>query len=1279
MKKIAVLSLPFFFSLSLFAQQNIAPLASAIQTSFVSSWENLYAVNNEIDPVSSSDKTGGAYGNWSGTDNVWQWVEYDWDKLYMISGSDIYWWADGSGIRIPYDTYIRYWDFRKKDWAEFTGLSGNGTEADQYNHTSFDPVLTNKIRVYMISTIATGILEWKVWGQEGEQVPVNSSLEASGTLQPGAGTQFILTAKDNSNNPVAGYVFKLDASVNNELPASQESYLINGVSYTAGVSGLELPPTNASGETFVQVELPASIDPMDGISLRFFFNEHYTTIGDSYAFYQPGLSSPVLSPDINENTVDHNLELTFTDDAAWRGELKAVFSGDSELTSPADYLLQEGKLILLPNAAQPALSKSGSRTIRITARGYEDATATQIFLSGCISPDSTRISTSHHLYAPSKNDILIDLKDRFGNAVPDSSLRYSAAVTNLSPEHYEVFTLGGTDVSTTLPSSLTTLSGPDGRSTLSLSIPYEIDHNDGITIAFELKNGTPLKDTITYFNDGSAKEIVLQQAVRSNAGFSWDRTAQSANFIVYWGQKITGDPRDAVNGSIAFDPYSILDMMEALLAYMTDSVHFIDNPETLNMARYKHEIVMNETWESGFTGWAFGGSADGKIGGMWIHPQATSGPAILAHEFTHMCQAMILLQYPGYGLNASYAGFFWESHAEFMRKNYVGSYQDVQTSRYIFTSMMQYSTTRRHYQNIYFLDYLMDKYGLETIHQIWRKASPVSSHPLTSLRDSVLRYTQSGLNDDFAFHAMKNVNWDYSSGAKIRQALRAVDPIWIQRQYTVPDTVAGENGLYIVPEYLAPADYGYNLIPLYPEEGSSAISLSFAGLENQASGGAGWRYGFVTTGRNGEPGYSDLYTGDDSQAVFPISPDDSLIFLVVTGAPLKHHNYQWEPGYPRIYRYPYTFRLSGAKPAGYSKGYNNRHESLAGAPHANGGGWVASTATVASTAYVGPDAQVLGSAQVLDNARIEDFAIVSDNARVSNSAVVRNHAEVGRGAVIKNHALIEKSARVFNTSTIQDSAVVTGSALVYGSTLRGRATAKDLATLNGVTLSGTAIVGGDGEEYTGCSAGTYLQINRSSSCDGMIDHPLNLEVNPAWENYYYPLGDKPSIPGNLQGSALNDHEVLLVWDEAADLQETESYYVYVEGNLVRTVDGTSAIIGGLQPASTYSFAVKALDRSKNVSLLSEIIDLTTSAAGVEDAETPGLFLYPNPTQGVLTVRSPFNGLTCITLCDMGGKEVYRSVISGETTLDLAGYHLSGTYVVRLSDSKESVTGKVLFR
>ncbi len=165
---------------------NKAPFAS-ISTSYVSPWENLQAIANRIEPENSGDKTGGAYGNWTedSTLNKWNWVQYDWPEEIDISRSEVYWWVDGSGIEIPINTYLSYWDRNKKAWLEVSNPNVNGVrvpankygsdspassqvpsagcERDRYNSTTFQEISTSKLRVNFISPGAQGILEWKVF------------------------------------------------------------------------------------------------------------------------------------------------------------------------------------------------------------------------------------------------------------------------------------------------------------------------------------------------------------------------------------------------------------------------------------------------------------------------------------------------------------------------------------------------------------------------------------------------------------------------------------------------------------------------------------------------------------------------------------------------------------------------------------------------------------------------------------------------------------------------------------------------------------------------------------------------------------------------------------------------------------------------------------------------------------------------------------------------------------------------------------------------------------
>jgi hypothetical protein len=130
----------------------------------VSSWENANGIRDGYDPTSSTDKNGMAYGNWPSS-GIERYIEYSWASPYLLNKSEIYWWTDGGGIQIPQTSRLEYWNLTTQAWELVPNHSGFGVLPNQYNVTTFDEILTTKIRVYIYhATSATGVLEWKIWG-----------------------------------------------------------------------------------------------------------------------------------------------------------------------------------------------------------------------------------------------------------------------------------------------------------------------------------------------------------------------------------------------------------------------------------------------------------------------------------------------------------------------------------------------------------------------------------------------------------------------------------------------------------------------------------------------------------------------------------------------------------------------------------------------------------------------------------------------------------------------------------------------------------------------------------------------------------------------------------------------------------------------------------------------------------------------------------------------------------------------------------------------------------
>ncbi|MFB6341430.1 T9SS type A sorting domain-containing protein [Saccharicrinis sp. FJH62] len=204
------LFLGLFITSGVFAQQDSVNLAldAAITTSHVSPWETLGAVNDGVEPTSST-KTGTAYGNWNGEGDygIYNWVQYDWTNAVNVSSTAVYWWDDNPtadvGIAQPDDAYIEYWN--GVSWIR----AGNiGTALNMYNQLYIGGVWTQRIRITMKSPAATGILEWKVFGQTGGDceatsfgvsISVNgSSVGESGFTNIIVGDDLVLSADEQS-------------------------------------------------------------------------------------------------------------------------------------------------------------------------------------------------------------------------------------------------------------------------------------------------------------------------------------------------------------------------------------------------------------------------------------------------------------------------------------------------------------------------------------------------------------------------------------------------------------------------------------------------------------------------------------------------------------------------------------------------------------------------------------------------------------------------------------------------------------------------------------------------------------------------------------------------------------------------------------------------------------------------------------------------------------------------------------------------------------------------
>ncbi|MBG0814596.1 DUF6055 domain-containing protein [Planomonospora sp. ID82291] len=537
-----------------------------------------------------------------------------------------------------------------------------------------------------------------------------------------------------------------------------------------------------------------------------------------------------------------------------------------------------------------------------------------------------------------------------------------------------------------------------------------------------------------------AKTVFIPERWAKTGEVPWvkERTKESANFVLLWGDKAGTDPTKAP-AQYRFDPADVLGQLEKLYSFYVDTMRF--TPETGLLAQHKIIVIVTTTWsDAPLDAWATGGSTDGKVGVINVAPGAAQpGSWGLAHELAHVFQNYTFLGRPGYGFTHQSAGTFWEASAEFMAMQVYPKTAAGDLTRFIRTENLAYSSSRHHYGAWMLLQYIKDRDGLAMVNRIWNEARE-SEHPLEVYR-RVAGIDQAELNRRLGEYAQRNVTWDYSNRADVMPFINDLYPFVTAYNGVAVEAVNAKAGHFRIPDALAPGDYGYNKIRLVPSGDGGLIRLRFKGHVNAAAQ-SGWSYGFVAV-KDGKPRYGSVHGSPDGEVTFQTQPGEKDVYLVVTGAPKTVHKPDFfRDGHPRQYRHPYQFRLQGAVPWGFEPGHVRPAAPGGGHWHSNGGGWVDNRANVAATAYVGPRAAVYGNATVTGNARIEDLAWVNSGATVGGNAVVK------------------------------------GNALVQG----------------GARLSGSVVVGGDAEPAEACASGTYLMFAPDRGCDGRAGES---DVNPS--------------------------------------------------------------------------------------------------------------------------------------------------------------------------------------
>ena len=186
--------------------------------------------------------------------------------------------------------------------------------------------------------------------------------------------------------------------------------------------------TNVTSLVPIITHTGASLSPNTGVPQNFTSPVTYTvTAADSstqqYTVTVSVAANPInaaksLTADTTSNSVDNDLEITFTEDAAFRSGITAISYNGNTLTASQYDTTKSGKVILKPSVSgNTYLRTPGTANVVIKSTGYNDSTVSQTINAGVVT--SLEVTTQPVPGTASGDAFgtqpVVKLKDQYGN------------------------------------------------------------------------------------------------------------------------------------------------------------------------------------------------------------------------------------------------------------------------------------------------------------------------------------------------------------------------------------------------------------------------------------------------------------------------------------------------------------------------------------------------------------------------------------------------------------------------------------------------------------------------------------------------------------------------------------------------------------------------------------------------------------------------------------------------------------------------------------------------
>jgi chitodextrinase len=175
----------------------------------------------------------------------------------------------------------------------------------------------------------------------------------------------------------------------------------------------------------------------------------------------------------------------------------------------------------------------------------------------------------------------------------------------------------------------------------------------------------------------------------------------------------------------------------------------------------------------------------------------------------------------------------------------------------------------------------------------------------------------------------------------------------------------------------------------------------------------------------------------------------------------------------------------------------------------------------------------------------------------------------------------------------------------------------------------------------------------------------------------------PSIPANLDTLSTDHSSCVLVWNASSDNIGVVGYDVMKDGILYGSTSDTTITIAGMLCDQDYSFTVKAIDASGNISGTSSplivTLDCISGYKNLKDVSKQ-IEIYPLPFHSELNIDfKESSGYCLLNIYNITGILVYSERISNtdRTTLNLSNDLPAGLYMMKFSFENTVYAKKVI--